>query len=85
MYVQFQYDEVKENRVAIMLHYLLISKDGNVQFSHYFTHSSPSSRPATEARVITKCRGADKDAVSLSSGGYRSTKADKNYWKTLII
>ncbi|MPC14217.1 AP-4 complex subunit sigma-1 [Portunus trituberculatus] len=33
-----------------MMHYLLISKDGSVQFSHYFTHSSPSSRPTTEAR-----------------------------------
>ncbi|XP_063879054.1 AP-4 complex subunit sigma-1-like [Scylla paramamosain] len=52
-----------------MMHYLLISKDGNVQFSHYFTHSSPSSHSTTEARVIAKCMSADRDACHFLEDG----------------
>ncbi|XP_050698861.1 AP-4 complex subunit sigma-1-like [Eriocheir sinensis] len=55
-----------------MLHYLLISRDGNVHFSHYFTHINPTSRPATEARVIGKCQAADKDACHFLEDGQHS-------------
>ncbi|XP_042216604.1 AP-4 complex subunit sigma-1-like [Homarus americanus] len=48
----------------MVMHYLLIaSKDGNVQFSHYFTHITSGSRTTTEARAIAKCLGAEKDAA----------------------
>ncbi|KAG7172006.1 AP-4 complex subunit sigma-1-like [Homarus americanus] len=50
--------------VGMVMHYLLIaSKDGNVQFSHYFTHITSGSRTTTEARAIAKCLGAEKDAA----------------------
>ncbi|XP_045613464.1 AP-4 complex subunit sigma-1 isoform X1 [Procambarus clarkii] len=53
-----------------MMHYLLIaSKTGNVQFSHYFTHITPCSRTTIEARIITKCLSAEKDACHFLEDG----------------
>ncbi|KAK3890855.1 hypothetical protein Pcinc_005215 [Petrolisthes cinctipes] len=52
-----------------MMHYLLIAKDGKVQFSHYFTHVTPSARPALEARVVSKCQSADKEGCHFLEDG----------------
>ncbi|KAG0721857.1 AP-4 complex subunit sigma [Chionoecetes opilio] len=52
-----------------MMHYLLIAKEGSVQFSHYFTHTTPAQRPATEARVIARCSAAHKEACHFLEDG----------------
>ncbi|XP_069997756.1 AP-4 complex subunit sigma-1-like isoform X2 [Penaeus vannamei] len=53
-----------------MMQFLLIaSKDGNVQFSHYFTHSDQRGRIATEKRVVSKCLSAEKDSCHFVPDG----------------
>lgn len=48
---------------------LIVSKDGNVQFSHYFTHINSNSRTALESRVASKCLSSDKDACHFLGEG----------------
>ncbi|KAK7005378.1 AP-4 complex subunit sigma-1, partial [Halocaridina rubra] len=53
-----------------MMHYLLIaSKDGNVQFSHYFVHASQNVRTTNEARVVGKCLSSDKESCHFVEDG----------------
>ncbi|XP_064086492.1 AP-4 complex subunit sigma-1-like isoform X2 [Macrobrachium nipponense] len=53
-----------------MMQYLLISsKEGNVQFSHYFVHTPQNIRTTNEARVVGKCLAGDKDSCHFLEDG----------------
>ncbi|CAL4156361.1 unnamed protein product, partial [Meganyctiphanes norvegica] len=46
-----------------MLHYLLIvSKEGHIHFSHYFTSVETNAQPVREAGAIAKCLAADRES-----------------------